>query len=440
MFAAAVAVPTAVAFTFVTVGDGRVGEVPWRAAGHIVSTMLGAAFVFFALIDVQLLLAATLGPRAVAIATVPLQAAALLAMVGALSFTPRLADALLAAAPSTSAWVMWNPAAWFVGVYRWIAGDGRDVFASLASRAVAATVAAVTISATVYPLAYARCLRNVIGGEGHRAGWWSTVATRLWLRSLRPLLRTPLERGLAAFIITTLTRTHAHRFLIGSYAGVGVLFALPMVGRILTAEDATAAGYAWFSLPLGLLCWTAAAMRVAMMLPVEPASNWIFKLTEPVDKRRVLATAVTVIEGATAIPLAVIFGAAAALAAGLATGLMVCVVVLITGAALVELLTVTLRTVPCTCTYRPGQLRLRVLWPLYLAAWLLIAYALPGAAVSSLGQLDRAVTLVAALAGTWAAIRLWRLTRVRTLLTFVYDEPDPNLTTTIDLSSARMAP
>lgn len=33
----------------------------------------------------------------------------------------------------------------------------------------------------------------------------------------------PLERGLAAFIVATVTRSHAHRFLIGSYLGVGVL-------------------------------------------------------------------------------------------------------------------------------------------------------------------------------------------------------------------------
>ena len=132
MFAAAVAVPTAVAFTFVTVGDSSVTEVPRRIAGHIGSTMLSAAFVFFLLINVQLILAALLGPRAVAIATVPLQAAALAGMVGALSFTPRLADALLLEQPVASAWVMWNPAAWFVGVYRWVAGDGRDVFATLA--------------------------------------------------------------------------------------------------------------------------------------------------------------------------------------------------------------------------------------------------------------------------------------------------------------------
>jgi hypothetical protein len=153
MFASAVALPTAVVFTLVTVGESSAADVAARMAGHATATFLGAAFVFFALVDVQLVLAATLGPRAVRVATWPLQAAALVAMVGALSYTPRLADALLASSPAGNAWVMWNPAAWFVGVYRWMAGDPREVFALLASRAALASAAAVAIALVAYPLA-----------------------------------------------------------------------------------------------------------------------------------------------------------------------------------------------------------------------------------------------------------------------------------------------
>ena len=40
------------------------------------------------------------------------------------------------------------------------------------------------------------------------------------------------------------------------------------------------------------------------MMPVEPVANWIFKLTEPVDKRRVLTTVVTVMAFVTVFPIA----------------------------------------------------------------------------------------------------------------------------------------
>ncbi|MCC7179971.1 MAG: hypothetical protein IT177_16460 [Acidobacteria bacterium] len=436
MFATAVAVPTAVAFTSLTLGPREAGLVLPRIAGHVAGTMLGAGFVFFLLLDLQLVLAAVLGPRAVRAATWPLQGAALAAMVSALSYTPSLAEVLQATGPSGQAWVMWNPATWFVGIYRWIAGDHRDVFTQLAARATLGSTVAVTVGLVVYPLAYQRCLVNAVAGQGRREAWYSRTSTRVWLANLAPLLRTPLERGLAAFIVATLSRSHAHRFLVGSYAGMALLCALPIAGRLFGPADSAAALYAWFSVPLGLLCWTAAGLRVAMMLPVEPAANWIFQLTEPVDKRRVLSTAVTVIASATALPLALAFGAAAAVAGGAALGLSVFAVVLATGLALIELLTLTLRAVPCTCTYRPGQLRLRVLWPVYLLVWLLLAYQLPTVAVGALGHLDRSLWLVGTLLAAWTAIRAWRLSRARRLRGFVYDEAEPSATTTINLGAA----
>jgi hypothetical protein len=407
-----------------------------RIAGHITGALMGAASVFFVLVALQLVLAAAFGPAAVRVATLPLQGAALAGMVAAVYLSARVADAMLGADAVHSAWVMWNPSAWFVGLYRWIAGDPREVWGLLAFRAAAASVLAVSVTLIAYPLAYQRCLRNATDGRRQRAAWWPGTPSRLWLRALTPLLRTPLEHGLATFIVSTLTRSHTHRFLLGSYLGIALLLALPLARRLAGPADSAAVQYAWFSIPLGLLCWTAAALRVAMMLPVEPASNWVFKLTEPVDKRRVLSTTVTVMQGATAIPLALISGLASGVVGGLTLGVTVAAVVLATGIVLIELLTLTQHTVPCTCTYRPGQLRLRVLWPVYLTVWSLTTYALPRVAVWALDDHRRSAVLVGTLAGVWVAVRVCRLARARKLRGFVYEAVEPT-TTTIDLSSVR---
>jgi hypothetical protein len=255
---------------------------------------------------------------------------------------------------------------------------------------------------------------------------------------MSPLLRTPLERGIAAFIVANWTRSQAHRFLIGSYIGAGMLFASPLSGRLIGSADSAAVHYAWFSVPLGLLCWVAAGLRVAMMLPVEPASNWLFKLTEPVDRTRVLSTAVSVMYGASVAPLAIGFGVAATLAGGPRFGSTVGLIVLVTGGALMELLTLTLRTVPGTCTYRPGQLRLRALWPVYLSAWVTIAYVVPRFAVAGLRDTQTLLALVATLSSLWAALHAWRVLRARTLSRLIYEELDPSITTTIELSSERV--
>jgi hypothetical protein len=436
IFATAVSVPTAVAFTFVTVGDASGAEFVRRVVGHIGSTMLGAGFVFFWIVAVHVLLAATWGPRAVAAAALPLQVAALLALVLAISMTGRLADALLSTTAASDSALFWNPAAWFVGIYRWIAGDGREVFATLAMCAVTGVVGGAAVTMGLYPLAYRRCLGQALAVEGRRATWWAGAASRVWLQIMSPLLRTPLEKGLATFILANFTRSHTHRFLIGSYIGMGFLFAIPMSMRFFESPDRTAVHIAWFSLPLGLLCWTAAGIRVAMMLPIDAASNWIFKLTEPVDKARVLSTVVSVMLGLSALPLAAFFGIAAAAAGGATLGASVFAVVLATGAALIELLTLTLRTVPGACTYRPGQLRLRLLWPVYLFLWLIVAYGVPRLASNVLGDLPSMFGLITVLVSIWACLRAWGHHRARKLPQLVYEEAEASITTTISIQSA----
>ena len=436
LFAAAVAIPTGIVFTFVTAGEITIVDLFRRIAGHLAGTLFGAGFVFFLLVDAQLLLAALAGPRAVALGSWPLQTAALLGMVAASSLTPALAHAVTASNALADPSVMWNPAAWFVGVYRLVAGDHREIIGALALRGVIATAIVAAVAVLAYPLAYGRCLAQALAAEGQRAAWWSGIFARCWLRAIRPALRTPLERGLAAFMIANFTRSHAHRFLIGSYVGIGVLFTLPLSPRLLQPTESPAAQYAWFAIPLGLLCWSAAGLRVAMMLPIEPGANWIFKLTEPVDKARVLAAAVTTSHAAVAMPLAALFAAAALMASDARLALMIFSIVCATGGVLIELLTLTLRTVPGTCTYRPGQLRLRVLWPVYLVAWTLIGYVLPRAAVSVADQPRAAATLVAMILVTWSLLRRWRITRARKLQHLVYDASEAPTTITLDISPA----
>jgi hypothetical protein len=420
----------------VTLGVSSLANLLAHIAGHVAAAFLGCVFVFFALVDLQLIAAVAFGPRGVRALTWPLQAAALLAMVAAVSATGPMADAILAQGAATEATVAWNPAAWFVGVYRWVAGDVRTVFSGLAARAAWASTLVIGGALVLYPLAYQRCLANAIATTGRGEGAWSGGLLRWWLRGLALWLRSPVARALAAFIVVSLARSHAHRFLIGSYLGVGLLCALPLAGRLVGDASTPESAYAWFSVPLGLLCWSSAALRVAMMLPVEPAANWIFKLTEPMDKRRLLSAAVTVIDAGSALPLAVAFGIGAAIAGGSPLGIMVALVVLATGLALTELLTLTLRAVPCACTYRPGQLRLRVLWPLYLVTWLVITFQIPTLAVRRMENPERFAWLVGALAAVWLALRAWRVIRARAIRGFVYEELEEPATTTIDLNTA----
>jgi hypothetical protein len=434
MFVTALALPTAVVFTFVTVGPAQVTTVPQKVLAHIGGAVGGAGFAFFVLLDVQLVLAAVVGPRAVRLVAFPLQAAAIAGTIAAISLSSRMATAMLQDGATAAAWVAWNPAAWFVGLYRWLAGDHRAVFADLAARGALSVTAASVVGVAAYPFAYRHSMRHVIDSEGWQMGRVSRTGARLMAFLLRPLLQSPFERGLGAFILATLARSHPHRFLVGSYAGLGLLFALPFASRLLGPAANDAARYAWLSVPLGLTFWLVAGTRVALMLPVETAANWTFKLTEPVDKRRALTTVATMMAAVTAAPLAAAFGAGAALMGGERLGLFVAVTVFLVGLCLVEASTLTLRALPFTCLYTPGQLRMRVFWPIYFLIWYVVTWELPRVGLRALAAPHEGapydwragvpceLQLCGWLLATWIVLRVWRLARARRLRAFVYDD------------------
>lgn len=435
-FIAAVSAPTAFAFNFVSVGADNLFDFPALVLGHMVATALAGGAVFFLLLNIQLILAALFGPRAIRFTTLPLQLAALAAMIAALSSAEGFAAAMLREGSATAASVMWNPAAWFVGVYRWIGGDDRAIFAALAARGGIAGAGIVALALVLYPLAYGRCLRNVIASEGRTVGatsrGWATLAARL----LRPLLPTPLQRGLAAYMLATLGRSHTHRFLIGMYAGIAFLLALPVAGRLFTIPATASTASAWFIVPLGVVFWLVCGVRVATMMPVEPVANWIFRLTEPVDKRRLLSAVVTVMAFVTCVPVAAIVATVLLARGEQRLAGTVFVVVLLAGLCLIELLTISMRTVPFTCTYLPGQLKLRLYWAGYFVLWLLFVVRLGGWGVWALESNQNAIQLGFVLLAIWTALRFWHKAKVRTIREFIYDEQEPAGLTSMGIAAS----
>ena len=435
LFITAMAVPTGIAHPFVTVGAENITELPGRIVGHMLGAALAGAFVFFMLVNAQLALAALFGPGAIRKVTFPLQLAAMVGMIIALISTESMTNLLLANAEQASGAVLWNPAAWFVGVYRWIGGDARPVFALLAARGVMAGVGMGVLTLIIYPLAYERCLRNVIANEGRRttvmSRGWATLAARL----LRPLLRVPLQRGIAAFMLATLGRSHTHRFLIGLYAGLAFLLSLPLADRVMHVPTTGHMQYGWFAIPLGYVFWAVCGVRVALMMPVEPVANWIFKITEPVDKRRVLTTVVTVMTSVSVLPIALVFSGVLVFLGEERLAATVFMVVMLQGLCLIELVTLTMKTVPFSCTYLPGQLRLRIYWAPLFFLWLNSVFTLANWCLWALQSWSNTARLTGVLLSIWIALRIWHMAKARRIRGFVYDEQEDALVTTMEIST-----
>jgi hypothetical protein len=422
LFILAMSGPTAVAFTIFTRAPTDLLEAPRHIFSHFVATGLGAAFAFFTLVNLQLILAATIGPRAVKLVTLPLQGLAIASVVAAFAMSDAMTSGFFAAfdgviRPSLE----WNPAAWFVGLYRAIGGDDRPIFAMLAERALMATAINLALVLVFYPIAYSRAMHHAIAAEGRR----TTAASRAWatLASglLRPFLRHPLQRGVAAFMIATLGRGQTHRFIVGIYAGIGFLISLSLIDQLFgpLTEDGL---FAWFAIPLGYVFWLVCGMRVALMMPVEPSANWIFKLTEPVDKRLVFSTVFTVMLATTVLPIALAFSGAAMVFGYQRIAITLFLIVTLTGMCLIELLTMTMKMVPFSCTYLPGQLRLRIYWPIYFFLWLNIFVTLSNWCVWALESWGRIGQLAGGLLAVWIALRVIHLARIRKIRGFIYEE------------------
>ena len=436
LFLVAVSVPTGIVFTLVSTPPERLLETPFRIAGHIVAAACAGGFIFFTLVNIQLALAALFGPRAIKFATLPLQLMALASVIAVAALTQSYSREMLEQGMAAGPRVMANPAAWFVGIYRWMMGDDRPLFALLAWRGAVAAAGMFATTVVIYPLAYGRCLRKVIDSEGRRTGKLSRVWAGASAWVLRPLLRTPLQRGLAAYMLATLGRSHTHRFIIGSYAGIALLLSLPLAARILQVPTTGAMRYGWFAIPLGMVFWLVCGARVAIMMPIEPSANWLFKITEPVDKRPVLTTVVTVMAAVTCVPVAAIFAGVLALVGEPRLGGAVFMVVSLAGLCLIEALTLTLKAVPFTCTYMPGQLRLRVFWPLYFFLWLQFVFTLSNYALQATQGVRPMLQLGGLLVLLWVALRVVHMIRARRIRGFVYEEQEPSLVSTMDLATS----
>lgn len=436
LFIVAVSVPTAFALHFVAVGSENLGQFPGRVLGHIVGATLAGGSVFFSLLATQLAVAALFGPRAIRFITLPLQLCVLAGMVAALAFSATYDRSILENGMASGPGVFWNPAAWFLGVYRWVSGDSREVFQVLAGRGATAGLVIIGLTLLMYPLAYDRCLRNVIASEGRTTGALSRVWSALAAALLRPFLPSPLQRGLAAYMLATLARSHTHRFLIGSYAGIALLLSLPLAGRLLQLPVTGEHRYAWFAIPLGFVFWMVCGVRVAVMMPIEPSANWLFKITEPVDKRKVLSAVTTVMAALTCVPVALVFAGAALVLGEQRLAATVLLVVSLAGLCLIEFLTLTLKTVPFTCTYLPGQLKLRVYWAPYFFLWLQFVFTLSNWSLWAFQGNRQTFQLAAFLGAVWVGLRLWHMARARKITAFIYDEQEPSLVTTMDIATS----
>jgi hypothetical protein len=256
-----------------------------------------------------------------------------------------------------------SPTAWFLGVYEVARGTNDGEFTRAAAIGLLATGLAIAAAISMTIAGYRRQLRAAVAPAAtpsHQGG-------RL-LRTLAHLLagRDAVARGIADYVITTLSRSRAQQTPIAVIAAIGAALATIGLARSWTqANSFTAPSWVLLAVPLMLAYWSMVGLRAACFVPAELPSAWTFRVNGPLGSRAYRRGVVAAM-AALAVPPAALLSMAALAAtrdagaiarSGLFTALLV--------VAFVEVLVSTIDFVPFTRPYRPGHAKLKSRWPLY---------------------------------------------------------------------------
>jgi RNase P protein component len=337
---------------FTMIGAMKTGSLVTTALAFGVSSLSASLFAALAVVAVHgLLVTFALNARVLAFS-----GAVRSVLVGVLV----LCVPLLARLPGTAIafasdawWLSWAPPAWFVGLERWLLGDGRH--AALAARAAIATVLVLVVSVASYVRLYRRFDRVMLEPASAQSG-------RGWSRSLAKWVgRAPVRNAIRRFVSITVRRSVLHQgLMVGLLAAAGgfVLNALlnatgwnqPLDLRLRSPFLLT---ILWA--PTTMMLLAIPAVRLALSVPLDLRSNWIFRMTEDAAGRAEVAAASvrSVLALGVAVPIALlapvqwwVLGRAAAPIIALEA---------LIGWLVVEWVMADWRRIPFTCSYIPGK-------------------------------------------------------------------------------------
>ena len=327
-----------------------------------------------------------------------------------------------AAFASDAWWLRWAPPVWFVGLERWLIGDGTQT--TLAAQAAIATVVVLFVSIASYVGLYRRFDRVMLQPASSHSG-------RGWNRSLATWVgRAPVRHAIRRFVAVTIRRSVLHQGLIvGLLAAAGGFVLNSLLSANGWSQPVVTRGRSPFLMtilwaPITMMFLAIPAIRVALSVPLDLRSNWIFRMTEDVAGRAEVTTANVrvVLALGVVLPLALlgpvqwwVIGPSAARIIALEA---------VMGWLLVEWVMVDWRRIPFTCSYIPGKGFIPVSFVKWFASYLVFTFGTTIVLRFSLGQLP-VLLVVGLLAGAAAAgLSLYRM-RNAPLTPLLFDDELP---------------
>ncbi len=361
------------------------------AAAHFLATGLAGFFVFFTVITAQGALLNLFGRRTAQRLALVLQSLFVVVLLQALMFVPYLGTLVRPALQDDAhTAAVFFPPVWFVALFNVVAGTPAAAPASFAVAAIAATAGSILVAAVLLAGSYARLVRMALETLDGRAPVREGLLWRVYRAATRRFAVNPVQSAVAGFSIRSVTRSRTHLILLAMYVGAGLAIAVSTLTPVLVTRGTNAVmtpHEAVLAAPLILNFCALAGLRVLFALPTDIRANWAVRsyaqddrISDAVDGVRLALLLIVVL------PVALAAALVGTALWGLSTGAASGVFTAAAGVLLADLLLVGLRKIPFTCTYYPGRSRGRTLWPLYVAAFSLYAFALASLEVLALND------------------------------------------------------
>ncbi|MEO7192619.1 MAG: hypothetical protein ABI051_16325 [Vicinamibacterales bacterium] len=383
-------------------------------AAHLVAGGMGCTFLFLAVTSAQGLALALTGPGAFKRVSSMLQLVVIGGVVIGFLLQPLFAistrDTIAGVGVHNRPWMLHLPPFWFLGTYEWVLGTSNPVLTSLHWRGMAAFSLLLVVTAVSYLVSYARLSRAVVEGADAAPPRPGAAACVEWL--VGGLTRHPASRAAAQFFVTSMARVERLRFIAAMTIGLVVGWSVPLV-YLWWAELADPSENvvdpmmttSILSLSLADLAFLVTGLRVAAAMPSDLKASWIIPMIEARGTR--LRSGVwRALFALGVVPIVVLFAPLLAWFWGGMVAISHSMVLLATGALLVEVLLWNAEQMPNASPWRPERLQLGKRWPLYLLGFILFSTGIAGIEALVFGRPVLVVGLVALLVMLIVAVRV----------------------------------
>ena len=278
-------------------------------------------------------------------------------------------------------------------------------FAPLAARAWRGMAVIACVSGGVLLVSYFRTLRKLVEEPdivpaSRQLGWLPRVGQAA-------------QNAVLLFVVRTLLRSRQHRLIVSFYLGAGGAAALAYMrlalgdGGIVRRMRAADGRVIVLSASILLMCVAVAGIRVVFAMPISPAANWVFRMTELSVVRTYVGAVRRTLLLISVIPLWVI--TAVALLSLWPTGFAAkhLVALSLFGGCLVELSLLGFHKVPFTCSYLPGKGNVHFVFWTAVTLGIPIAYQVAHFEEALLKTPLGCLSLIVLLSGIWAGA-WWR--------------------------------